>query len=262
MRVVATRVAARLFEVAGSGRVLGGSGGAFYASVGDDAVAVTARGVPLMPLGASVGIEHLPPVTPGAPAALAHGVLRAGEVTVGLAGAPSWDPRVPAGSVAAAARRGAEVLNALGDVSPEVDAADLFAAVADHDAMGAAAATADLIGRGAGLTPEGDDVVGGVAAALWSAGALDRRWRAALVPDDVAARTGTLSAGLLRAAARGEVVEPLGVVLDPAAPVERWRPALARLVRIGHGTGRAWAYGAARAAVALERRTTKEEIER
>lgn len=239
--------------------MLGGTNGALHLEIDGEVVAVTARRVPLMPLGIGVAAASLPPVPPGALAVLDAGTLRAGDLTVSRSGAPTWDPRVPVAGAEATARRGTGMLEELGDPGLEVAAGDLFAAVASGDPVRGAGCAACLVGRGGGLTPEGDDVLGGVAAALWAGGALDDAWRAALVPADLGERTGTLSAGLLRAAARGEVVEPLGVVLDAGATAGRWRPALARLLHIGHRTGRAWAFGAASAADALGRRTTTRE---
>ena len=67
---------------------------------------------------------------------------------------------------------------------------------------------------------------------------------AALIGADLRARTTSLSATLLELAARGMGPEPLQALLagDPGA--------LARLLRLGHSTGRAYATGAALGLVA------------
>ena len=98
----------------------------------------------------------------------------------------------------------------------------------------AKAASAYLVGRGPGLTPEGDDLVAGVAAVL----SHDRSWVAALIGADLRVRTTALSATLLELAARGMGPEPLQALLagEPGA--------LDRLLRLGHSTGRAYALGA------------------
>jgi hypothetical protein len=117
---------------------------------------------------------------------------------------------------------------------------DLVRAVESRDPSLAAAAGARLIGRGGGLTPEGDDLVCGVAAVVavgdWP---VRDAWVTALIGGDLRRRTTALSATLLELAARGMGPEPLQAWLagDPRA--------LARLEAIGHSTGRAIARGAA-----------------
>jgi hypothetical protein len=96
---------------------------------------------------------------------------------------------------------------------------------------------AELIGRGPGLTPEGDDVVAGMAGVLAAAGRHDDV--AALLGADLRRRTTALSATLLELAARGLGPEPLQAVLAGDAS------ALPRLLSLGHTSGRAYARGAA-----------------
>jgi Protein of unknown function (DUF2877) len=96
---------------------------------------------------------------------------------------------------------------------------------------------AELIGRGPGLTPEGDDFVAGMAGVLAAAGRGDDV--AALLGDDLRRRTTALSATLLELAAQGMGPEPLQAVLAGDAD------ALPRLLSLGHTSGRAYARGAA-----------------
>jgi hypothetical protein len=114
---------------------------------------------------------------------------------------------------------------------------DLVRAVRSGDPARAAAAGVALVGRGPGLTPEGDDLVAGAAAVLAARGCY--AFAAALVGTDLRRRTTRLSATLLELAAAGLGPEPLQALLagEPAA--------LERLVRLGHSTGRAYALGAA-----------------
>jgi hypothetical protein len=100
------------------------------------------------------------------------------------------------------------------------------------EAIGAA-----LIGRGPGLTPEGDDVVAGMAGVLAAAGRQDDV--AVLIGTDLRRRTTALSATLLELAALGFGPEPLQAMLAGDAS------ALPRLLAIGHTSGRAYAAGAA-----------------
>ena len=221
-------VAAPLAEVVGA-RPLRVSGP--HVDVGGFVVSITARGVPLMPNGVAL--------TGAAPA---RGVLR-------LAGAPTWDPTLRLGADPAA--RGAEILaelaTAMGDDRAPAPAArdDLPRAVATRDPERAAAAARALIGRGPGLTPVGDDRLAATAAVV-AAGRWPEReaWLRAVVPADLRARTTALSATLLELAARGQAIEPVHGLFGP-----HWRAALARLLRIGHSTGPAYATAAATAAL-------------
>jgi Protein of unknown function (DUF2877) len=131
----------------------------------------------------------------------------------------------------------------LGDADLVADGPDdLVRAVESRDPSLAASAGARLIGRGGGLTPEGDDLVCGVAAVIavgdWPR-ALREAWLGALIGADLRRRTTALSATLLELAVGGMGPEPLQALVagDPAA--------LARLEAIGHSTGRAIARGAA-----------------
>jgi hypothetical protein len=119
---------------------------------------------------------------------------------------------------------------------------DLVRAVESRDRSLAAAAGRRWIGRGGGLTPEGDDLVAGVAAVVASSPwprALREAWLAALVGDDLRSRTTALSATLLELAVAGMGPEPLQALMAGDGR------ALARLEALGHSTGRAYARGAA-----------------
>jgi hypothetical protein len=145
----------------------------------------------------------------------------------------------------------------------------LFRAVRERDPVPASAAVRVLLGRGPGLTPEGDDLLAAVAGslavlgpAMYSPAPLREppppdRLRskvpteppgdpllAAFIP--VPGRTTALSATLLALAATRRLPEPAGRLLDLSPAGEKARPAaLARLERLGHGSGRAYAAGIA-----------------
>lgn len=180
------------------------------AAYGDDGgfVAVLTLEPPLLPNGAQV--RRLPEM---------GDELR-------IEGGEVWDPTVRVGLVELAAD------------GPD----DLVRAVESRDQSLAAAVGARLIGRGGGLTPEGDDLLAGVAAVVASSpwpGALREAWLGALVGDDLRSRTTALSATLLELAVAGMGPEPLQALLAGNAG------ALARLEALGHSTGRAIAAGAA-----------------
>jgi hypothetical protein len=239
---------------------------------------------------------------PGAAVRCAPGRVELGGLTVTWdpAEPPAWDPTVrvavvpgrpgpqsagPVGGVAAVGRRGEAVLAAVGvrgarepaglvaglaeigvATATEPDGAAgvelLFRAVLERDPEQGAAAAGVLVGRGPGLTPEGDDLLAAVAATLVTlgpaagvAGGSLAGLLAAIIPERAggagvpAGRTTALSQTLLELAARGQVVEPAGRLLDLSTEGEQgWPGALRRLERLGHGSGRAYALGIGAAA--------------
>jgi len=97
----------------------------------------------------------------------------------------------------------------------------------ERDVVGAQAATQRLAGLGPGLTPAGDDALGGFAAVMALLGAtlggdaMPRNDIAATIAATARPRTTALSTTLLVHAARGEVAEHLGeTLLALALPVE------------------------------------------
>jgi Protein of unknown function (DUF2877) len=225
--VIAHAVAA---PVAGRLLVLSGDDPS-YVDLDGFVVVVVGRGGPLLP----------------------NGVVLTGRPEKGplsLEGATVWDPtlRLPDDP----ARLGAEILQTL-DQPSQRGQTPLLQTLNQPSQRGqtpllAAEAAAALIGLGPGLTPEGDDVVAATAAVVaagpWPAAEKDAWLRVALGPD-LRARTTSLSATLLELAAAGQVAEPLQALLGGR------REALARLLRIGHSTGRAYALAAGRALTAL-----------
>ena len=103
-----------------------------------------------------------------------------------------------------------------------------------------AAEASQLIGLGPGLTPAGDDYLGGVLVALRWLGRgtqADSLWR--WLEPRLAARTSALSAAHLAAAAQGEGHEALHALLDD---LSAWQPpdlhpSLAALDAVGHTSG-------------------------
>jgi hypothetical protein len=261
---------------------------AAYIELGAFVVALTARGVPLMPNGVAVTERPTADAWPavGAPARLAPGRLEAGGRSVAWAAdrPPVWDPTVRAADADAGAlrRRAAAVLRARG-IEATADAtalasrlvaggletaaaragrggiALLLRSVAERDAQAAARAGDLLIGRGSGLTPEGDDLLAGAAVVVatqspavgWTA--MERgAWLRAVRRPALRRLTTPLSATLLELATAGKVVEPVHGLLDLSdAGDRRWPGALHRLERIGHSTGPAYAAAVGAAALML-----------
>jgi hypothetical protein len=282
-------VAAPVLERADGGRlgvVMGVGATATWVDLDGFVVIVTTREVPLLPnavaLPAAAGALSRPGVAPGATARLGPGRVDLGalRVTWDPAAPPAWDPTVPVPGDAdpkVVARHGEALLDALG-VRPGADvvrelaraglatAADpegaaaltlLFRAVRERDPDPAATASRALLGRGPGLTPEGDDLLAAVAGTLAVLGpgtgverATRERFLAALMPGP--GRTTALSATLLALAAERRLAEPAGRLLDLGPDGETaWPGALSRLERLGHGSGRAYAAGIAATASLL-----------
>lgn len=294
VRVVlpAHRVAVPVLErLAGGadGRVLGAGATAAWVDLGGFVLTITTREVPLLPNAVALtgGAGALAgPVAGGAARCVPGRVDLPGvSVTWDPADPPAWDPTVPSPTAGGAAvgRRGDAVLAALG-VEAAADPAAvvrglagaglasaaeaggagalelLLRAVLERDPGPAGLAAERLLGRGPGLTPEGDDLLAAVAATvavLGPAAGLDAAPRAALLAALVpaaglAGRTTALAATLLELAARGQVAEPAGRLLDLGPAGERaWPAALRRLQRLGHGSGRAYAAGIGAAASLL-----------
>jgi hypothetical protein len=291
--LVATPVLERV-EGERPGVVLGAGATAAWIDLEGFVVAITTREVPLLPnavaLAAGSGALARAGASPGAPARLSPGRVDLGplRITWDPAAPPAWDPTVqvpPEADRDSVARRGAALLGALGvalDGSPAVLVGELariglptavdpdgaaalrlvFQGVRERDPVPAAAGARELLGRGPGLTPEGDDLltaVAGTLAVLGPTTGLRGKGLAALLtaigvrdstragpPTPATGRTTALSETLLALATAERLPEPAGRLLDLGPNGEAaWPAALARLERLGHGSGRAYAAGIA-----------------
>jgi hypothetical protein len=115
-----------------------------------------------------------------------------------------------------------------------------------------AQAVLDLLGRGPGLTPLGDDVLAGALVTLRAAGA-HAAARALAVPVLAHAPTATtfVSAALLAHAARGEAIPQLAALLH-ALGTPAQDAARTELLRVGHTSGAGLLHGVAAALAALD----------
>lgn len=189
-----------------------------------------------LPLGICVTGERLPGVGT---------VVRVGS---GLAAAANcawrparwWDPR-PRLDALALLRSGPRLLSVVREAPssafglPLPDALTVARALAEGDP----AAAVGVIGLGPGLTPAADDVVAGALATLALLGRLSASIRCA-IEGHAATNTSALSAALLAAAGRGEVIPPAARVLTllaGGAPAGRIQNAAARLFRVGSTSG-------------------------
>ena len=219
---------------------------------------------------------------PFSPPALAVGQLELANGFVALVTAPGapwlpngialgpgptvvWDPvvaRVEPGPALAA--RGNAILRALGVARPAAVAgalsgeatqppraavAGLFAVLGSGDAGARGRAALALLGRGPGLTPEGDDLLAGACVTAAAAG------DPLALPPDLRTLTTPLSATLLELAAAGAGPKPVHALLDLGD--ERWRGALRELEGLGASSGRAIALGVGAAAAVLGGRAAR-----
>jgi hypothetical protein len=236
---------ALLARATGDPRVLAALARSLWLAVDDEVVWVGPAGGPLHPR--AVHVEGAVPDGGGA--------LRFGPRPAPWRPAPCRVPR--AAALAAPARRLVAALAArdapagFGAVLvgrtpafPLAGAGDrvarLAAACADDDPARAADAAVALLGLGPGLTPAGDDLVGGALFARALAPP-DAAWTAAAARVVAAARTRThpISAALLGDLARGEAYAPLhALAAGLAGGDDAGALAAARaLVAIGHSSG-------------------------
>jgi uncharacterized protein DUF2877 len=135
----------------------------------------------------------------------------------------------------------------------------LLTALASADPRDAREAGFLLTGLGPGLTPLGDDLLTGAAAAVAALGqtagvraGAPRRWASRLAAASREGRTTPASATLIELAATGWAIPPLQGLLDLTPAGERaWRSCLATLGRVGSTSGRGCALAAAAACVLL-----------
>jgi hypothetical protein len=236
-------------------------GAAAYAEVDGSVLALeTADGVRLpnaVTLPVPAAARPLRGLVPGAPATVGEGSVRLGSIAATVA--DWWDPTVVGRSQPRIeSRTGTPPVEELarlagpwpmpGDIAADAlrrGARDLQAALVTLDGVAREAAAGRRAGRGGGTTPAGDDLLAGALAVLRAlrgpGDALADALAAAVRPH--LRRTTSLSATLLRHAARGEVAEPAQAVLAALAAPERLPLAVQRLLAIGHSSGRDLAAG-------------------
>ena len=144
--------------------------------------------------------------------------------------------------------------------APAVADRGLGRALRCGDGAGAASIALDLLGRGEGLTPLGDDVIAGALAGLLLLGNAAgtgpfRLFEEVAGPVLAAApaRTTLFSAALLAHAATGEVAAPVGRLLLALAGRGDPGRSLEALLAVGHTSGRGLASGVLAGAAAVAR---------
>jgi hypothetical protein len=182
------------------------------------------------------------PTRPGAVVSVGEGVVGGGPPgTAREIGVARWfDPRVRVDRYdGAAVARLARVVRAHAgaDRLLPAGAAERLASGLTA-AAGPARIVADLVGRGAGLTPSGDDLLAGALAALRAVRSPAAGGLAAAIGGLARECTTRLSAALLEAAGEAAVVpEAEAVVLALASGPGRVEGAALRLLALGHTSG-------------------------
>jgi hypothetical protein len=278
-------LARRLLEQAGQGRVLAATTGAIFLLNESGAILwIQGRDAPMHRRGIELSAAVLPRVAAEVPFLVERETLRIGpSIRIGLQRAPLWEVAEPVGSAVAAspeeiasrirelfgtidtagAREFGSLIPSLrrlfdGDPDAPVKTGDPILDAASPRAIGAALALRDrdpaaledharaLVGLGRGLTPSGDDFIGGLLFVLRRVpGICPVSFAEGLctTAGGWADRTNAISFAILgdHAAGHGNAFEHEIVSgLCEALPGTGLRMAVERLVRIGHSSG--WDY--------------------
>ena len=236
---------------AATASVLGASSHAVWLRAGGDVLVVSTRDATRLPNGVEISATSeaglLDLVPHGASVVVGPGSLEFGGLIVNLV--RWWDPR-PALPRTTTDDLGVAI-SGLPHSVPGIDSRPLRSALAATSPEDLDAASVTLLGRGPGLTPEGDDVLAGALAAIRTLGtALGSRPALAML-DEVAdaladaanSRTTSFSAALIRSAMRGEVADPAGGLLRALAGRGNVDSNHRELLRVGHTSGPALAAG-------------------
>lgn len=239
--------------------VLGASSHAVWLHASGDVVVVAARDATRLPNGVEIAATSkarlLESVADGTSALIGSNSIEFGGLMVDVV--RWWDPR-PALPRTKNEDLGAAI-GGLQHSAPGVNSASLLAALATTSSADLFDASMALLGRGPGLTPEGDDVLAGALAAIRTFGtALGHRPALAMLDDVEGAltdaanrRTTAFSAALIRCAMRGEVAAPAGDFLRALAGRGDVGASHRDLLRVGHTSGPALAAGIVLGALSL-----------
>ncbi|WP_433500565.1 DUF2877 domain-containing protein [Sphaerimonospora sp. CA-214678] len=195
--------------------------------------------------------EPLAGISPGDEGWAGDGAVGVGALEIGIR--RWWDPAPPLGAADPARLPAAlAVLDEIGTRSPRrpgLDPAGAPALLARGCLAGSlvdgVTAAEGLIGLGPGLTPSGDDMLSGLLVTLRHLGRAANApgavwladWLAAAVTYDARARTTPISATLLHCAAHGQAGPEVVGVLRGITGLQPLRPAIHRLLRLGHTSG-------------------------
>lgn len=248
-----------LLTVPRTAAVLGTSSHACWVLVEDDVVVVSTRDATRLPNGVEIAAAAadgvLANVRHGTNVDLGFGRVAFDNLTVGIG--RWWDPRPALPVITPDQLR--DAIDGTPASVATLESQRLEEALEAWSAEELAAAAKSLVGRGSGLTPEGDDYLAGAVAAIRVLGEAVGHTRgismlersAPLLARLADARTTTFSAALIRYALRGQVAEPAGRFLRAIAGRGNIEKTHAGLQNVGHSSGPALAAGIVLGAQAL-----------
>jgi hypothetical protein len=244
-------VALRALASGRDGEVIAVFSRAAYLDVAGDMAVLVPEDVPNGPL--HVRLDGLPRLRRGTRVRCRSGVI-AIEEHRWLTPSEAWRPEPPvdvlsAEPIVSAVVRHRPVLDMGTGSAVDIDGW-LVPLLAQGDIEGACAR---LVGRGAGLTPTGDDVAAGILLVECLSGSADRTSLGLLA---TRAPTHAISRAFLRAAADGQCIEPVHTLLRAASADDEClaTEAVGQLSRVGHTSGLDLAAGVRAALVALAAR--------
>jgi hypothetical protein len=249
-----TGVSGLLCGQGGEGVVLGAGRSTVWIDLGFDCLVIEMPGGARLPNAVVAALTWDRAPSPGAGVRVGDGRLLLEDTTLRVV--RWWDPRpvVPSLSVAGLAR---SVAHAAGIETPSDRGLEL--ALARRDPGAVMDAAEGLVGKGGGLTPEGDDLLAGALAGLVLLGEAVGDYAAVGLVEGLEAevsllareRTTLLSACLLTHACAGRVAASVAGLLSALGGRGEMGSALARLAALGHSSGRALAGGTLTAARAI-----------
>ncbi len=168
-----------------------------------------------------------------------------------------WDPRPTLSATSPSTL--ADAIKGLPTEVPDIDGAPLRSALVAGSAGGILHSARLLLGKGPGLTPEGDDYLAGALSGTRLLGEALGRDRTTTLIAGVSvplaklaeARTTSFSASLIQSALRGQVAEPAGALLRALTGRGDIASCHQSLLRVGHSSGPALAAGMVLAAQSL-----------
>jgi hypothetical protein len=239
--------------------VLGTSAHAVWLLVNDDVIVVSTSDATRLPNGVQIAAtsndDAFRMVHHGAEVEIGFSRIMLEGLTVNVV--RWWDPR-PVLRKISTSMLGVAIEGLPSEV-PDVGSQQLRIALSTGSPPALLAAAKPMLGKGPGLTPEGDDYLAGALAATRLLGsAVDSKTSTALLASVAVhiarladARTTTFSAALIHNALRGQVVAPAASLLRALTGRGDVAPAHRVLSKVGHSSGPALAAGIVLGAEAL-----------
>ena len=263
--VASTAIRGVLAEPQTPATVMGTASHAVWLLVDGEVLVASTRDATRLPNGVEIAVDAAADafgtVHHGSPVTVGLGQILLEGLTIDVV--RWWDPR-PVLRDTSAAQLAAAITN-LSATVPDVKSRPLADALSAGSAEEILAAAEQLIGRGSGLTPEGDDYVAGALAATRTLGeALGRAdtstmldWLAVPLMKFASTRTTAFSAALLGHAVAGRVAAPAGSLLRALTGRGDVAAGHRDLTRVGHTSGPALAAGTVLGAQSLLQSQTR-----